>query len=60
MWVVVKDGTGWGVADAKGILENQEPFKSKEEAKAFRAAIYQAHNDWNANLAYWSSSRFGE
>lgn len=59
-WKVVKDGNGWGVEDAAGILENQEPFETNAAARNFALELQRAHDEWRGVQNYWSQTRFGE
>lgn len=58
-WKVVKDEGGWGVADSRDILENQEPLTRAEAIKLHQALI-GAYESEAANQRYWSQSCFGE
>lgn len=57
---IARDGLGWGVIDASDIFENQEPFKTRQEAVDFRTALMTAYYNERSNEAYWAQSCFGE
>ncbi len=59
-WKVVRDGDGWGVEDAAGILENQEPLPTNRAAVNFAANLQRAADEWRGCQNYWSQSCFGE
>lgn len=38
--IIAKDGEDWGVCDRKLVFENETPFRTREEARAFLLGIH--------------------